>query len=331
MISNIMIIHHYHYYCLMFVQEFSLKTSYLCILCGDQFTAREKTCRHVCVSPQGNLTCFNQCPDGKRLSNVQCDLLFSDREGHLCDTCGEVFAQKVTLDMHLKSVHDINTERSQKYTCHICGTAFGKRFILEKHIWGKHSAEPRVKAFVCDVCGKSYLEKGGLNRHIRRNHMDGKKFQCQFCSKSYFIRDLWMTHMKQHMGESPHHCRVCNQGFSSKYALTVHMRLHTGEKPYQCKHCDAAFPQKTSLDLHLKKHQGAKESQETDPKNHKSALKGDSGPPEYSQPEPAHGTEARPEPVGTEGGAVGEMGSVGGGTPAMPFSAFSSYPTGYYY
>lgn len=233
----------------------SSKATYTCQLCFSHFTSQEKTCRHVCISPEGTLSCFGRCSSGRRLSNVQCDLLFSDRQGHLCDSCGEVFAQKVQLEMHMTSVHNIPTERSERYTCHHCGAAFGKRFILEKHIWGKHSAEPREKTHICDICGKAYLDQGGLNRHIKRIHTQGKKFQCQYCSKSYFMRNLWMTHVRQHLGESPHHCKVCNQGFSSKYALVVHERIHTGEKPYKCKQCEAAFAQKTSLDVHMKKHQ----------------------------------------------------------------------------
>ena len=228
-------------------------TTHECLSCGKTPMDQDKASKHICVDPEGQLTCVTKCPDGLKLAHMQRCLLYSSKHGHLCHHCGDIFSNKTSFDMHLLNVHGQTTKRSEKYKCSTCGHSFGDGSALRHHQNTHIKDQP--KSHICDMCGKAFKTRDTLYVHRRRVHLQSKRYPCEYCSKTYYGKSMWKTHMQQHLGESPYHCKVCNQGFSSNYCLTVHMRIHTGEKPYKCKECDAAFAQKNSLDVHMKKHQ----------------------------------------------------------------------------
>ncbi|XP_076438391.1 uncharacterized protein LOC143277453 [Babylonia areolata] len=245
-----------------------------CLLCGSGPMTREPTAGHICVSPEGALACVNTCPAGKRLLYLEMNYLFTDKRGHLCDTCGDVFKVPVHLDTHLLKVHGVMTERHRRCQCPECGTTFSLPSHVKKHMAHKHPHSrrggddddpanptptstadlPQRPSFMCDLCGKAYDRLDSMAVHKRRHHTEGKRFQCEHCPKRFFGRSHWLNHTRQHFGASRYVCRWCNQQFSSSYSLKVHQRRHTGEKPYQCRQCGACFAQKTSLTVHMKKH-----------------------------------------------------------------------------
>lgn len=224
-----------------------------CMHCGKTPMDQDKASKHICVDAEGQLTCAAKCPDGLKLAHMQRCLLYSNKHGHLCHHCGDIFSNKTSFDMHLLNIHGQATKRSEKYKCSTCGHSFGDGSALRHH--RNTHVKDLPKSHICDMCGKAFKTRDTLYVHRRRVHLQSKRYSCEYCSKTYYGKSMWKTHVQQHLGESPYHCKVCNQGFSSNYCLTVHMRIHTGEKPYKCKECDAAFAQKNSLDVHMKKHQ----------------------------------------------------------------------------
>lgn len=79
-------------------------------------------------------------------------------------------------------------------------------------------------------------------------------FPCNYCERSFPLRQLLDIHMANHVRDRKFQCSVCNKGFFSKYDLGKHELIHTGEKPFKCVVCGKAFSRSTLLRRHEKVH-----------------------------------------------------------------------------
>lgn len=79
-------------------------------------------------------------------------------------------------------------------------------------------------------------------------------FPCEFCERSFPLRQLLDIHAVNHVRDRNFTCPVCEKGFFSKYDLSKHSLIHTGERPFKCIVCDKAFSRSTLLRRHEKLH-----------------------------------------------------------------------------
>lgn len=79
-------------------------------------------------------------------------------------------------------------------------------------------------------------------------------FPCEFCERSFPLRQLLDIHAVNHVRDRNFTCEVCQKGFFSKYDLNKHSLIHTGERPFKCIVCDKAFSRSTLLRRHEKMH-----------------------------------------------------------------------------
>ena len=121
---------------------------------------------------------------------------------------------------------------------------------MAKHI-GKE-----VKRFNCNFCEKSYGTSYTLNRHVR-SHTGERPFQCEQCEKSFTDMSYLRPHiMKVHNKISEKRdvklkCDICDKYFSSRMTLKTHNLLHIGEKTFDCELCDKTFETKSNLNDHV--------------------------------------------------------------------------------
>lgn len=85
----------------------------------------------------------------------------------VCTQCNKVFSQKMHLQRHIKSVHDVIRDNF----CTFCGKGFTLKSHLMEHIRAVHF---KIKNRVCPVCDWKFHRQGDLNRHIKAVHRDGK-------------------------------------------------------------------------------------------------------------------------------------------------------------
>lgn len=132
---------------------------------------------------------------------------------------------------------------------------------------------------VCKQCHKEYKRNADLRRHIRRDHERVRKYECDFCHRSFHLKNNWEAHCKVH--EKRHsvvsseneteiechslyrpginlECRGCRQVFDSHGTFIEHMhKEHDIIRPYQCTACDRCYKARDSLIAHIEeKHVG---------------------------------------------------------------------------
>lgn len=145
-------------------------------------------------------------------------------------------------------------EKARKHHCEICGKKFLGKNDLRKHE-RTHSNE---RPYECTECGKKFRQGGSLKNHVASQHAISVKnpelFICNYCKKSFPIKERLRLHLRIHTGDRPYACPHCPKTFARGGQLVQHTRTHTGSRPYNCKHCDAAFTCSANLKLHIKRH-----------------------------------------------------------------------------
>ena len=156
----------------------------------------------------------NHSNDGTNLetSSIQGELL--------CDSCGNVFENKESLDNHKKVDHG-NTKENQagnlQELCESCGQMFETVEALDNHVKVNHSGNnvshasnetpaihqtERIKEtegtkdkrkFPCDSCRRIFNSRPGLKHHKQVVH-ERLRFSCADCSKTFTSKQYFSNH-----------------------------------------------------------------------------------------------------------------------------------------
>ena len=113
----------------------------------------------------------------------------------------------------------------------------------------ENAKQQRKKKFQCDYCPKSFRVKQELERH-QPTHTGEKPFDCKLCDKKFAQSSSLKVHEKCHFGIKEFKCTTCEKCFVESAELRTHQRKHTGEKPFQCNVCKRSFSTSTSLKNH---------------------------------------------------------------------------------
>lgn len=70
-----------------------------------------------------------------------------------------------------------------------------------------------------------------------KNNEHPHEYKCQYCKKSFLLKQRWLRHTRVHTKERPYKCDQCDLSFTMTSSLNRHKTLHTGEQPYVCQIC----------------------------------------------------------------------------------------------
>lgn len=79
-----------------------------------------------------------------------------------CDTCGNIFVRKFTLDRH-KKIHEKPKKKKTLITCLCCPKTFFKKSRMLRHVQ-THTR----KKYECERCGKKYVREMYFSQHRQR-------------------------------------------------------------------------------------------------------------------------------------------------------------------
>lgn len=80
------------------------------------------------------------------------------------------------------------------------------------------------------------------------NNIEGKKYQCQKCSKSFDKHQPFKSHQRNHRPKMK--CQICLKEIAARN-FTFHLKRHKGVKELQCDHCSRMFAIKYDLKNHI--------------------------------------------------------------------------------
>lgn len=179
---------------------------------------------------------------------------------HNCEKCNLVFTNNTNLLYHTQTQHG----PKQSLQCKHCEKKFFLKQSLDVHVKSVHN----MKRVLCDICNESFTRQSNLNSHfkyvhdVRDNILDVDKgheieyFDCEDCSfRSRDQRNLRRHMTTKHKQTEIFNCTECDYTSNRMDNLTRHIR-HAHSKSerntYSCKECNFESRYKSNLLRHMK-------------------------------------------------------------------------------
>lgn len=107
----------------------------------------------------------------------------------------------------------------------------------------------------CPECGK-FLSAGSLYSHRKIHSVDGPRFRCEDCDKSFVQKINFIHHRKKHLpnDERPFPCKECDKAFFEKSHLVRHQFFHSEARPFKCESCGKCYKTERCLKVHSAVH-----------------------------------------------------------------------------
>lgn len=137
--------------------------------------------------------------------------------------------------------------------CQVCGK-------LVKGIQTHMLIHKGIKKFNCEFCTKSFTQSGQLKRHIN-SHLNIRNYSCPYqgCNKTFVDPSSVSKHIVIHNKEKrPYICNICSASFNRQGALKYHEKTHRQERSHKCGVCNKTFLAKYDLKKHFRTHSGEK-------------------------------------------------------------------------
>ena len=115
---------------------------------------------------------------------------------HKCETCGRTFRMKMSMERHIKVIHE--KEKRIVIKCESCAFSTIHRSSMNRHIKSHHKAKEST-ATKCPICNMSLKTESNLKLHVKRIHED-KNLICLKCEYSTnFKTDLLKHYQNKHV------------------------------------------------------------------------------------------------------------------------------------
>lgn len=221
------------------------KRRYECHLCGftEYGLSFNKFHRHMARHTGiKNMRC-NECSKSFTDYRLLGDHIFKSHPrsiGTLCPNCRYRFNSKSERDAHQSKC----TKR--RIECYICQKWTRNSETLQTHMTLKHTG---AQNFQCNICSRKYYMKHNLDIHMK-SHTKVGLVKCQYCSKTF--SDIKYTKKHEFICKKVYECYLCKKTFRRFVDLHgFHMKTHLGTKPYDCRHCSKSTGSVRCYNLHV--------------------------------------------------------------------------------
>jgi Zinc finger, C2H2 type/Zinc-finger of C2H2 type len=105
----------------------------------------------------------------------------------------------------------------------------------------------------CDVCQHTFERRRALNLHKKSHKIDGKEFQCHYCSKMYTSKNVLELHLLGTHApdeEKKFHCNTCGNRYPSRKHLNQHVRVVHNVEQHICEICAKVCKSRSSYVQH---------------------------------------------------------------------------------
>ena len=165
------------------------KDDFQCTKCDHNEPTKALLSIHCIDAHEMNPFNDSELVNVKTLKAVQVQ---EDDKAYQCQFCNKRLTSKVTLNNHIKQVHD----KSNHVKCEQCPCTFNYPSELKKHVLAKHTAATK---FPCSQCSYVTNRKTDLKNHIRKLHEKDLKYKCTLCEGQFHEpRNLQKHMLKDH-------------------------------------------------------------------------------------------------------------------------------------
>lgn len=173
-----------------------MQCSFCCYADNVEKSLLDHLATHQEVVDSGKMYCIH-CPTAIKTMEFMITHTKTHNEKiktHRCRVCQKMFPFDEKFLNHLR-----NHKKNQHKICFCpeCGRKFSKPRMLQDHIRFIHNKE---SMYCCAECGQNFGSKSALNGHIRR-HVNGNKYQCPFCPKTFSSHNLLISHKVVHSSD----------------------------------------------------------------------------------------------------------------------------------
>lgn len=142
------------------------------------------------------------------------------KEHFICQICDKQFKLKKTLNVHIKSLHKVNSSsvgEELHVNCEKCSKKFTNYELLFNHIKVAHGTHS------CKYCKKIFGLKSNLKRHIKSAH-ENINCHCEECDKVFSRKEDLSLHVK--VNHTNFNCKLCKTTISGEKFFKKHLKVN---------------------------------------------------------------------------------------------------------
>ena len=161
------------------------KETFNCTKCDHNEATKALLSIHCIDRHNMNPFNSNELVNEKTVQGIQ---VAEDDKAYRCPICSKKLTSKVTLNNHIKQVHD----KTNHVKCELCPRTFNYPSELKKHVLCRHTAPTK---FPCSQCSYVTNHKSSLNQHFRKVHEKKYKYKCTVCERPFEMPNRLQEHM----------------------------------------------------------------------------------------------------------------------------------------
>lgn len=223
---------------------------FICHVCSKQFRFKQNLKIHIITRHIKGL----QSDDPNKTQTID----ESDTPGQVYKCSFPSCSENFKCSMHLNNrVRNHQPLEIKPYACGTCERKFTVFSNLKRHML-VHSEE---KHFLCHVCSKKFTFHQNLNRHIAIRHKATPESDKQVNTQSVDEKLMYIIRFNQPIDGKRFECEICGKTFTEIGNIKRHVLVHTGEMPFACEICNKKFRLKQNLKRHSVRHVAASHKQ----------------------------------------------------------------------
>lgn len=163
-------------------------------------------------------------------------------------TIQQEFENNKEIEVEFQEMEQHETERE---LYHSNDEADSSNDLVSKY---KGVEKVETSIFSCEYCEKTFPLKQLLDLHVTQHNRE-RNFTCDICKCKFYTKYDLQKHIRTHNSIKEFSCSLCDKTFNREPLLRRHIKTHDDDEPkFSCQVCNVTFLRKELLEYHMEKH-----------------------------------------------------------------------------